>query len=283
MVALKGRVFLSSHSASIKLPSGRNEVRIPKAGNLMMFDPLLTGYATVFILYAVTFFSSFMGWKGLSRLLSVMALAVNGSILVGILIESGQPPVFEMFGGMLFVMFILCLLGIFCCRAEEGRLNIKTWVWIEILFLLGITLFFPTDLLPHRYHHTYPWVVLFHGFRCLALSLALFSAAHFVRFRREPLRKRVNNPLFKQGRNYLLLSAVTFLCGEYSGIIWCQNGWGDFWHWSPAFFQSTLIILFFMAAFHLPGKNPRSDNLRSVIAIMTPLLMLTIKVVKGLS
>jgi len=123
----------------------------------------------------------------------------------------------------------------------------------------------------------------FHGFRCLALSLALFSAAHFVRFRREPLRKRVNNPLFKQGRNYLLLSAVTFLCGEYSGIIWCQNGWGDFWHWSPAFFQSTLIILFFMAAFHLPGKNPRSDNLRSVIAIMTPLLMLTIKVVKGLS
>jgi len=162
-------------------------------------------------------------------------------------------------------------------------LSVRAWVWIEVLLLFGIMLFFTKEPPPHRFHHTYPWVVLFHGFRGVALSLALFSAAHFIRFRMEPERRRANNPLFGQGRNFLLLSALAFLCGEYAGIVWCQNGWGDFWHWSPAFFQSTLIILCLMFAFHIPGKNPRSDDLRSVVAIMTPLVMLTVVVVKGVS
>ena len=248
-----------------------------------MTDPILTGYAVAFILYALTLLSGLMRWNALCGVLSLTALAVNGLILAGISMISGQAPVFEIFGGLLFVTFILGILGVFGCRAEDGRLNIKSWVWMEILLIFGIILFFAKEPPPHRYHYTYIWVVLFHGFRCLALSLALFSSAHFIRFRSESVRKRVNNPLFKQGRNFLLLSAVAFLCAEYSGIIWCQNGWGDFWHWSPAFFQSTLIILCLMAAFHIPGKNPRSDDLRAVIAVMTPLLMLTIKVVKGLS
>ena len=245
-------------------------------------ETISTGYVAVFFLYALTLFSCLMRWNSLSRLLSLMALVINGAILVGVSMVSGQPPVFEMFGGLLFVTFVLGFLGIFCCRVEEGRWNVKAWVWIEILLLFGITLFFSREPPPHRYHHTYPWVVLFHGFRCLALSFALFSSAHFIRFRSEPARKRVNNPLLAQGRNFLLLSAVAFLCGEYSGIIWCQNGWGDFWHWSPAFFQSTLIILCLMVAFHIPGKNSRSDDLRSVVAVVTPFLMLAIKVIKGL-
>lgn len=248
-----------------------------------MKNLVLTGYIAAYLLYATTLFTCLMSWNGLSRLLSVMALALNGSVLAGISIVSGQPPVFEIFAGLLFVTFVLGILGAFCCPIEAGRLNVRTWVWIEVLLLFGITLFFPKEPSPYRYHHTYLWVVLFHGFRCLALSFALFSAAHFIRFRLEPMRRRAHILMFKQGRNFLLLSALAFLCGEYAGIIWCQNGWGDFWHWSPAFFQSTLIILLLMVAFHIPGKTPRSDDLRSVIAVMVPLLMLTVKVVKGLS
>lgn len=248
-----------------------------------MTDPISTGYAAAFVLYALTLLSCLVRWHVLSGFLSVTAVTVNGLVLAGISMISGQPPVFEIFGGLLFVTFILAVLAVSCCRTENGRLNVKSWVWIEILLLFSITLFFGKEPPPHRYHHTYPWVVLFHGFRCLSLSFALFSSAHFIRYRSEPVRKRVHNPLFKQGRNFLLMSAVSFLCAEYAGIIWCQNGWGDFWHWSPAFFQSTLIILCLMAAFHIPGKNPRSDDLRSVLAVMIPLLMLTIKVVKGLS
>ncbi len=244
---------------------------------------IMTGYIAAYLLYALTLFTCILRWNGLSRFLSVMALAFNGSLLAGISIVSGQPPVFEIFGGLLFVTFLLGILGSFCCQIEKRRLNVRTWVWIEVLLLFGITLFFPKEPPPYRYHHTYLWVVLFHGFRCLALSFALFSAAHFIRFRLEPGRNRISNLMFKQGRNFLLLSAFVFLCAEYSGIIWCQNGWGDFWHWSASFFQSTLIILCLMFAFHIPGRNPRSDDIRSVIAVMTPILMLTVKIIKGLS
>ena len=247
-----------------------------------MMDPILIGYIAAFVLYGLTLITCLMGWNVLSGFLSISALAVNGGVLAAVAMISGQPPVFEIFGGLLFVTFILGVLGVFCCRAEDGILNVKSYVWIEIFLLFGITLFFAKEPPPHRYHQTYLWVVFFHGFRCLALSFALFSSAHFIRFRSMPVRKRIHNPMFKQGRNFLLLSALAFLCAEYSGIIWCQNGWGDFWHWSSAFFQSTLIILCLMAAFHIPGKNPRSDDLRSLIALMTPLLMLTIKVIKGL-
>ncbi len=68
---------------------------------------ILTGYITAFLLYALTLLTSFLRWNSLSRFLSVMALALNGSVLAGISIVSGQAPVFEIFGDLLFVTFIL--------------------------------------------------------------------------------------------------------------------------------------------------------------------------------
>jgi len=248
-----------------------------------MKQMLLTGYTGAFALYVVTLVAGLLGWDRLSRLLSVTALTLTGFILVGITIASRQPPVFEGFAGLMFVAFVLGTLGSFARLREDRRMGVRAWVWVELLLLFGLTLFFPKEVPPHRFHHTYLWVVLFHGTRGLALSFALFSAAHFVPFRMRPGPRRPSDPLFGQGRNFLLLSALLFLCGEYSGIIWCQNGWGDFWHWSPAFFQSTLIILCFMLAFHIPGKNAGSNDLRSIIAILTPLVMLTVAVVKGVS
>jgi hypothetical protein len=242
-----------------------------------MKNLIMSGYIAAHLFYALTLLSCLLRWDRLSRFWSVTALAFNALTLAGISIVPSQPPVFEIFAGLLFVTFVLGILGAFSCPTEERRLSVKTWVWMEVLLLFGITLFFPKEPSPHQFRHSYLWVILFHGFRCLALSFALFSAGHFIRFRTEPERRRANNALFRQGRNFLLLSALAFLCGEYAGIIWCQNGWGDFWHWSPAFFQSTLIILCLMFAFHIPGKNPRSDDLRSVIAIMTPLLMLRMR------
>jgi len=247
-----------------------------------MADLILTGYIAAYVLYALTLLTCLVGRNRLSRFLSLAALALNGWVLAGIGVISGQTPVFEAFGGLLFSAFLLGILGTFSYTPGEKDRQVRAWVWMGVLLLFTVTLFFPKEPPPFQHHHSCIWVVFFHGFRCVALSLGLFSAVHFVQFRREPMRKRVNNPTFKKGRNFLLLSALAFLCGEYSGIIWCQRGWGDFWHWNGAFFQSTLIILCLMFAFHIPGKNPRSDDIRSVIAIMVPLLMLTVKIVKGL-
>jgi hypothetical protein len=83
-----------------------------------------------------------------------------------------------------------------------------------------------------------------------------------------------------QGRNYLVLGAVFFLSAEYVGIIWCQNGWGDFWMWSQNFLQSTLIVLYLMLALHIPGKSRKSEHIRSVIGGLSGYFMLTLTLLR---
>jgi hypothetical protein len=244
---------------------------------------ILLGYSTSYFFYAVTLITYFLISGNLWRYLSIIAMTANFLILLLITISSGHFPFFNVFESFLFVIFILGGLGHFCSQIEKYRPDVRVWVWIEILFLFTIMLFFPKETFSYRPNHTFLWVVLFHGFRNFALATMLFSAAHFIRFRSDPRRIELKNCIFLGGRNFLLLTTVLFLCSEYSGMIWCQTGWGDFWHWSSTFFQSTVVILCLMLAFHIPGKNNQSNDIRSVIGAVTALVMLTIRVTKGLS
>lgn len=237
----------------------------------------------MWVAYAATLLAGCLGWDRLSKFLSVAGLLLNGWVLAAVTLVSGVAPVFEIFSGILFVAFFLGLLGVFFSQTEGGGVRIGIWVWTEVLILLGVTLFFPKEPPPYRLHHADWWVVLFHGFRCLALASACFAAAHFLVFRFGRGDRRALRPVFNQGRNFLLLSALFFLCAEYAGILWCQNGWGDFWHWSTAFFQSTIIILLLMSAFHPPGKPALSNDIHALLGMMIPVVMLTVTIVKALS
>lgn len=237
----------------------------------------------MWVAYAATLLTICFGWNRLSRILSVVGVLLNGWVLAAIALVSGLAPVFEIFSGILFATFFLGLLGAFFSQPEDGGPRVGVWVWTEVLILLSVTLFFPKEPPPYRLHHAEWWVVLFHGFRCLALASASFAAAHFLVFRSGRRDKKTIRPVLNQGRNFLLLSALFFLCAEYAGILWCQNGWGDFWHWSTAFFQSTIIILLLMAAFHVPGKPAVSSDIQSLLGVMIPLVMLTVTIVKALS
>lgn len=244
---------------------------------------ILLGYSTSYFFYAVTLITYFLSSRNLWRYLSIIAMTANFLVLLSITILSGHFPFFNVFESLLFVTFILGGLGHFCSQVEKYRPDVRSWVWIEILFLLTIVLFFPKETSSYRPDNTFLWVVLFHGFRNLALATMLFSAAHFIRFRLDPKRRQLNNHIFLGGRNFLLLTTVFFLCSEYTGMLWCQTGWGDLWHWSSTFFQSTVVILCLMLAFHIPGKNHQSNDIRSLIGAVTALVMLTIRVTKGLS
>jgi hypothetical protein len=264
-------------------PEPLNREPLPIRSIVDMENVFLAGYSTSYFFYALTFITYLLRWKNSWQYLSIIALTVNLLVLLLITISSGHLPFFNVFECFLFVTFILGGLGRFCSQTEKHRLDVRSWVWIEILFLLTIILFLPKELSLYRPNHTFLWVILFHGFRNLALATILFSAAHFIRFRLARQRKQLKNHIFVLGRNFLLLTTVLFLCSEYSGMIWCQRGWGDFWHWSATFFQSTVIILCLMLAFHIPGKNHPSDDVRSVIGAVTALVMLTVQVTKGLS
>jgi ABC-type transport system involved in cytochrome c biogenesis permease subunit len=248
-----------------------------------MKDLILVGYSTSYFFYSVTLITYLLSWRNLWQYLSIIAVTANFLVLLLITISSGHFPFFNVFESLLFVTFVLGGLGHFCSQSEKYRPDVRVWVWIEILFLLTIVLFFPKETSSYRPNHTFLWVVLFHGFRNLALATMLFSAPHFIRFQLDPRRRQLKNHIFLGGRNFVLLTTVLFLCSEYSGMIWCQKGWGDFWHWSATFFQSTVIILCLMLAFHIPGKNHRTNDIRSVIGTLTALVILTIRVANGLS
>ena len=156
------------------------------------------------------------------------------------------------------------------------------WVWMEILLLLAIVLFFPKRPSPSLYDRNYLYLFLFFGFRKISLAVVLFAAAQFIQFRVERKRGIRGNGRLQKGRNFLLLGTLFFLTAEYSGIIWCQNGWGDFWHWSGGFFQSTLIVLYLMLALHLPGKGRHSEGIRSLVGGMSAFLMLTLIIIRHL-
>ena len=239
-------------------------------------------YTIDICLYAVSLVAHLFRWEGLSRGVSLGAVAVNGALLAVMAFSSRHLPVFNLFESLLVSTFVLGGLGVFSHSKKGCPWDARAWVWLLALFLMGITLLFPRQMSSYRPDSTFLWVVLFHGLRSVALGTGLFAAAHLIPFRYGKGHDAAQKGLFFKGRNFLLVTTILFLCSEYAGMIWCQRGWGDFWHWSGTFFQSALIIIAFMFAFHIPGKNRFSENVRSISGIAAVLLMLVVKIGKGL-
>jgi len=247
---------------------------------------VLLVYPFIFFFYALALVLKLLRLKDAGNFSFVAALITNAAALVLITVSSGHLPVFELFESFLLTAFILGILLLFSIvygrgfirntpNAEtDARIVAGTWVLLEILFLLAVTLFFPKTASPSVYDHDNIYILLFFSFRIISLGTILFSSAQFIQFRREPQKGKCKNKLLQQGRNFLLLGTLLFLISEYAGIIWCQNGWGDFWHWNAGFFQSALIVFYLMVFFHIPhDSNKKTEGIRSVIGAMSGLFM----------
>ena len=243
---------------------------------------ILAAYTADIVCYTSTLIAHLLKWKRFSLGFAIAAIVVNAAILTALAFSAHHLPVFNLFEGLLTTSLVLGILGLFCRQKETSGVDVMAWVWIEVLFLFGITLIFPKEASSYRHDNTFLWVLLFHGLREIALGTGLFAVAHFLFFRLKKDRNALEKRILHQGRNFLLLTTVLFLCSEYAGMIWCQKGWGDFWHWNGTFFQSTLIILGLMLAFHIPGNSRRADDIRSLLGSAAVLLMLTVKIGKGL-
>ena len=207
---------------------------------------LLTLYYIVIALNFIAFLIHIIKWIRVGFFISILAIIINGIILTLIFLQSGHIPVFNVFESFLFVAFIMGILGLFSMTPSLYADNIWLTVWLEILIILGVTLFFSKEPAFSTYNYGYIYIILFYLFRYIALALVLYSSAYFIQFIIQRKRDERTSLLSHQGRNFLLLSAVIFLISEYTGIIWCQMGWGDFWSWSNNFFQSTFIVLYLM-------------------------------------
>ena len=244
---------------------------------------LLTLYYIVIALYFIAFLMHFIKWRRVGFFIVTLATIINGVILTLIFLQSGHIPVFNVFESFLFVAFIMGILGLFSMTPALYADNIQLTVWLEILIIMGVTLFFSKEPAFPTYNYGYIYIILFFLFRYIALALMLYCSAYFIQFIIQKERDERTTLLSHQGRNFLLLSAVMFLMSEYAGIIWCQMGWGDFWSWSNNFFQSTFIVLYLMLAFHLPGKGRFSEDIRAIVGGLTGFVVLTLTIVRSFS
>ena len=239
-------------------------------------------FYTIILFYIFVVAARIMRLKRLEAVMCTGAVILNLILLISLSIRSGNFPVFTMFESFLLttqVMGFLGLISLFCNKESE---KIRLWVWLEILLLLIILIFSKKEPSVPLYDNGYIFIILFHGFRSISLGLMFFSSAWFIQFIIQREMNERTSLLSHQGRNYLVLSTVFFLSAEYVGMIWCQNGWGDFWMWSRNFFQSTLIVLYLMLAFHIPGKSRKSEDIRSVIGGLSGFFMLTLIVLRNL-
>lgn len=236
----------------------------------------------IFVLYFVLLLSSFTGYKIFEIVICTLAVLLNLYTLVHIYNISGNLPLFNLFESFLLISFIMGAAGLFVFFRGDFSTKVRKWVWIGILVLFLIMTFSQKEASPSLYDHNYIYIVLFHAFRCIALALMLLATAWFLQFIIQREMNDRTSVMAHQGRNYLVLAAVFFLMAEYVGIIWCQNGWGDFWMWSQTFFQSTLIVLYLMLAFHIPGKSRKTEDLRAVIGGLSGIFMLTLSILRSL-
>lgn len=234
------------------------------------------------LFYGIALLAHLYGWGVFSRNMAFLGVLANGSLLAALSISSKHLPVFNMFENMMATAFVLGVLGIFSRLEKCARWCPATWVWLQVLFVVGISLLFPWEPASYRVDSDFLWVVLFHGLRVVALGTGLFAAAHFIPFRFGKGDGSPGKALFLVGRSFLLVTTVLFLSSEYAGMIWCQSGWGDFWHWNGTFLKSTLIIVCFMFALHIPEKKNGSEGRRSVAGLAAVFLMLAVRISKGL-
>ncbi len=239
-------------------------------------------YLTAFLSYAAAFALRLLDLRRAEHRVGLLALVASAACLTLLTVSSGNLPVFESFESFLLSAFALGLLGLFRAGPENRIPDTRTWVWLEILILMSITLFCAKSPSPAVYDHNDLFIVLFHGLRIITLSVMLFSSALFIHARVERKRGAPANGTFHKGRNFLVLGAVLFLAAEYVGIIWSQNGWGDFWHWNAGFFQSTLIVLYLMLVFHVPGKNHRAEGIRSLLGCMSGFFVLGMILIRSM-
>jgi hypothetical protein len=239
---------------------------------------LITTYYLIIVLYALSFALWATGRRGFGLVSLCGGLVANGTALLFIFSQTRHFPVFNTLESFLFMTFIL---GCIAISHKSFKTRIGLWILMEILILLGVSLFFTHEPAPSNYNYEFIYVILFHVFRYVSFALIFYSSAYFIEFIVQRERNERTRTLSHYGRNFLLLGTVLFLISEYIGIIWCQKGWGDFWMWGVTFFQSTFIVLYLMLAFHIPGKGKYSEDIKAIFGGLTGFVVLILTVVRS--
>ena len=96
-------------------------------------------------------------------------------------IGSGLLPIFTSFETFLCASFLLSLLNLMFTDAGAESAGLRTWGYGQVLLMLLITLALDKSPRPAYYDHGDPYIILFHLFRIISLSLMLFASVYYIR------------------------------------------------------------------------------------------------------
>jgi hypothetical protein len=238
-------------------------------------------YFIMTALYLLTFLVHFTVLKEHDLKIAVPATIIDAFLLWYMFSKSGHFPGYTVFESFLFTTFVLSCLAVFFPGINGFGNRVRFWIWLEVLILIVSTMFFSKEITTTGFDYNYLPKVLFMIFRSLSLAAMLYSTAYFTQFIIEREFNERTVWLSHMGRNFLLLSTVFFLVSEYTGIIWCQQEFGDFWMWSQNFIQSTIIMSYLMLAFHIPGKGKKGEDFRALIGGLSGIFVITLTIIRS--
>ncbi|MFP4285153.1 MAG: hypothetical protein ACLFQG_06335 [Desulfovermiculus sp.] len=189
-------------------------------------------------------------------------------------------PVYSLYETSLHAALVLALCLIVSGKIQRTNAVLK-WGNLLVAGLLGLAL----PVLGQFNHDFYMYqiapVQLFFVLRITAGGILLYSFLLFASAWQQQLENQRNNgmDLLRSAKSVLVLAATVYLGSEFSGTVWCLLGWGDTWHWSSNFFQSTAIFLLLMLPLHIPPGWKKTGcrsatgslcTLTAALAIMLP-------------
>ncbi len=236
---------------------------------------LVSIYISTLLLLAVNVFLITIKKTKIIRVAGILA-ALSSLIGVGLCItSSGHLPMSGTFEKMQNIVAILLSLGViyYFIDSKKGFQSFE-FIFAAIIFQ-AIVLF--DDLKVDYYFYMYENVSVagFFQFRLISMAIISFAISLYI----SALRLKHDNKnrllIMHRARNFTLLGAIFFLCGEFSGSVWAQIGYGDAWRWSKNFFLSGGMFLLALLGGHLSPKWVNTKAKQAVLP-MIPLVVIII-------
>lgn len=234
--------------------------------------PIIVWVATLLLL-AVTVFLSVLK-RDKQALLTGFAAFVGSLIaFILVIVQSGHLPMSGTFEKMQNIVLIIVSLGLFnSLRKKEKRISGFEF-WVAALIFQALVLFDEMRVDEFFYLYENPWVAMFFQFRLISMAFVAYSLSLYLIALRASSADISKNFIIRRAGFYTLAGAILFLCGEFSGSVWAQLGYGDAWRWSKNFFTSGGMFLLALVGSHLSPSWIKTAN-RQISLSIIPLVII---------
>lgn len=236
---------------------------------------LVSIYISTLLLLAVNVFLITIKKTKILRVAGILA-AISSLIGVGFCIaSSGHLPMSGTFEKMQNIVAIILSLGVFYYFIDSKR-GFQSFEFVFVVIIFQAVVLFD-ELKVDNYYFMYEniYVIGFFQFRLISMAIIAFAISLYISALRLKDDNRNRLLIMHRARNFTLLGAIFFLCGEFSGSVWAQIGYGDAWRWSKNFFLSGGMFLLALLGSHFSPKWVNTKAKQAVLPLI-PLVVIII-------